>query len=448
MNISLSDHFSFRKILKFTISPILMMIFISIYGVVDGFFISNYASLDAYAGVNVIFPIIMVIGGLGFMFGTGGSALSSKLLGEQDRDGANAVFTMMIKTVIIIGVIVSIVGCLFIKPIAVALGNINEDTTDAMVEEAIKYGRILSLGQVFFMLQNLFHSYFVVDEKPQLGFRYTIFAGITNIVFDALFIAVFGWGVVGAAIATVMGYMVGSIFPFIHFIKNKNGNIRLVKTKLKLKPIMQSCFNGCSEFVSNISSSIVGMVFNIQLLKYYGQNGVSAYGTLMYVSFMFVAIFIGFAIGMAPVIGYNYGANNKKELKNVLLKMIVIILITSGLMVLLSEFVGPQFAKLYLRADQELLDLAVFAFKIYSLHFIFCGFAIFLSSFFTALNNGVISAIISFIRTLICQILFVITLPLIIGPQGIWWSIVVAEFFACLLAFIFLFAKKKKYGYL
>ncbi len=445
--ISLSDHFNFRRIFNFVISPMLMMIFISMYGIVDGYFISNYTSLDAYAGVNLIMPIIMVVGGLGFMFGTGGSALSSKLLGEGNKSKANKVFTMMLLIDIIVGVSISIVGFLLIKPIANAMGRITDGSTQGMVEQAIKYGRILSLGQVFFMIQNLFHSYFVVDEKPKLGFLYTLLAGFTNIILDFLFIKIFKWGVVGAAVATISGYIVGSVFPLIHFIKNKNGNINLEKTKIEFKVIKQSCFNGSSEFVNNISSSIVGLVFNIQLLKYYGQDGISAYGTLMYVSFIFVAIFIGYSIGMAPIIGFNYGAQNKKELRNVLLRSIVIISFFAVVMLVLGELLGPQFSKLYIKNDEELLNLTIFAFRIFSIHFLFCGFTIFLSSFFTALNNGLISAVISFMRTIVFQITFVIVIPLIFGKEGIWWSIIICEFLALVLAFIFLFVYNKKYGY-
>ena len=447
MHVALSEHFTYKNIVKITISPILMMIFTSLYTIVDGYFLSNYAGLDAYAGVNVIFPVIMVVGGMGFMFGAGGTALSSKELGEGNKLMASKVFTMMIKTVLIVGTLISVLGFVLIRPIAVALGNITNGTTEAMVEEAITYGRILSLGQVLFMTQNLFQSYFMVDEKPRLGFIYTILAGVTNMVFDFILIGVFRLGVTGAAIATILGYAVGSIFPLIHFIGNEKGNIRLVKTKMMFRPILKSCTNGSSEFVSNISSSVVGMVFNIQLLRFYGQNGVSAYGTLMYVSFVFVSIYIGYSIGIAPVVGYNFGAKNKKELSNVLKRSLIMTTFFAIMMFLLGEFIGPLFAKLFLSSDEELLELSIHAFRLYSFHFVFCGFSLFISSFFTALNNGLISALLSFLRTLVFQVGFVLLLPLFMGKEGIWWSIIVCEVCSFLVAFGFLFAKRKKYGY-
>lgn len=447
MRVSLSDHYSYKNIFRMTISPVLMMIFTSLYSVVDGYFVSNYAGLDAYAGVNLIFPVIMIVGGIGFMFGTGGSALSSKLLGEGNRDKANKVFTMMLLIVLIFGVTIGFFIFLLIKPIATALGTITNGTTQGMVDEAIKYGRLLALGQVFFMTQNLFHSYFIVDEKPKLGFFYTILAGLTNIVLDFLFIKVLQLGIIGAALATILGYIVGSVFPLIHFIRNKEGNIMLAKTKLEARPILQSAFNGSSEFVNSISSSIVGMVFNIQLLRFFGQRGVSAYGTLMYVSFMFVAIFIGYSIGMGPVVGYNYGANNKKELSNVLRKSLIIISIASIAMLIIGELLGPVFARLYIKEDQELLDLAIHAFRIYSIHFLFCGLSIYIASFFTALNNGLISAIVSFLRTLVLHIGFVLVLPIFMGGEGIWWSIIASELLTSIIAVLFLVGKRNKYGY-
>jgi len=448
MQININDHFTYKNIFKFTYSPILMMVFISLYSVVDGFFISNYAGLDEYAGVNVIMPIIMVIGGVGFMFGTGGSALTGKYLGEKNQLRANQIFTMIIKVTAIVGLTISVLGVLLIEPIASALGSINGKATDKMVSEAIKYGRTLCFGQTFFMLQNVFQSFLVLDGKPKLGFKYTLYAGLTNMVFDYLFIKVFSFGVIGAAIATIMGYIVGSLFPLVHFLKHKKvGNIEFTKTKIEIKPILKCCYNGMSEFVQNISSSLVGLVYNIQLLKYYGQVGVSAYGTIMYVGFIFVAIYIGYAIGMAPIVSYNYGAKNKLELNSILKKSAVIIGIFAITMYILCLTLGPVFSKIYVGEDPEILSVTIMAFKIIALHYLLCGFSIFLSSFFTALNNGLISAIISFLRTVVFQILSIIFLPMIFGKDAIWWAVNIAEILAFALSFIFLFANNKKYGY-
>lgn len=447
MAVKLSDHFTYNKIFKAVIAPILMMIFTSIYGVVDGIFVSNFAEDGAFAGLNLIFPVIMIVGGIGFMIGTGGSALVSKLLGEQKRERANQVFSMLVLFTIISGTFISVIGSLCIKPIALALASVDEGNSENMIKYAIIYGRILMLSQVMFMLQNLFQSFFVVNEKPQLGFIYTLSAGITNMVLDALFIAVFKWGIVGAALATIAGQIVGSILPLIYFIKNKNGLIYLVKPKLELKPILKSLGNGSSEFVNSVSSSIVGMVYNIQLLRYLGEDGISAYGIIMYVQFVFIAIYIGYAIGTAPIIGYNYGAQNHKELKNVLNKSLIILSTLGIIMLTLSEILAEPLCYIFANKNEELLTIATNGMRIYAVAFLMCGISIFISSFFTALNNGLISAIVSMIRTLVLQLVCVIVLPLIIKENGIWLSVVISEVLALVLCVTFLITNKKKYNY-
>ena len=452
--ISISDHFTYRKILKFALSPILMMLFISLYSIVDGFFISNFAGpggtpgIAEYSGVNLIMPVIMIIGGIGFMFGAGGSALVGKLLGEQNKERANKVFTMMVETTFVIGVVISIAIFFCVKPIAVAMGKLTNGTTQEMVDKAVEYGRILSLGQMFFMTQNVFQNFMVVAERQRLGFFFTLAAGVANMLLDLLFVAIFHWGVVGAAIATIVGYVIGSVCPFVFFLRNKNANIRFVLGRFEIKPVLRCCFNGMSEFVNNISMSIVGVVFNIQLLIYYGQDGVAAYGTIMYVSFLFIAIYIGYVISISPVISYNYGAQNKIELNSLLKKSMVIISICAIAMLLAGEFLGPLFAKAYVGSEPELLKLTTLAFRIFSISFLFSGFSIYFSNFFTALNNGLISAIISLIKNLILEIVFVFVLPIFMKEIGIWWSIPIADFCSCILSVIFLLAFNKKYGYI
>lgn len=452
--ISISDHFTFKKIIKFALSPILMMLFISLYGIVDGFFISNFSGagggpgIAEYAGVNLIMPVIMIIGGIGFMFGAGGSALVGKLLGEQKRDRANQVFTMMVIVTFVVGIVISVAIFFCVRPIAIALGKLTDGTTQAMIDKAVEYGRILSLGQMFFMTQNVFQNFMVVAERQRLGFFFTLAAGVTNMILDFLFIAVFHWGVVGAAVATILGYVVGSVCPFIFFLKNKNANIKFVLTKLEIKPILRCCFNGMSEFVNNISMSIVGVAFNIQLLRYYGQDGVAAYGTIMYVSFLFIAVYIGYVISISPIVSYNYGAQNKEELNNILKKSMILVASCAVVMFFAGEFLGPLFAKAYVGSEPKLLELTTLAFRIFSISFLFSGFSIYFSSFFTALNNGVVSAIISLIKNLVFEIAFVFVLPLFMKRIGIWWSIPIADFCSCLLSVIFLLGYNKKYGYI
>lgn len=447
MKIRLSDHFTYKKIIKITLAPILMLLFTSIYSIIDGFFISNFASASAFAGVNLIFPVIMIVGGVGFMLGAGGSALVSKLLGEKKKLEASQTFSMIIIFTIALGIIFSLIGFIFIEPITKGMASFTQDATDEMVKQAILYGRILMLGQALFMLQNVFQSFFVVDEKPGFGFIFTVAGGLSNIFFDFVFVGLMKMGVVGAAFATITGYFFGGLGPIIYFTKVKTGLIAFTKTKLNIRPLIQSCFNGSSEFVNNISTSVVSIVFNIQLLKYFGETGVNAYGIIMYLSFVFTSIFIGYSVGICPAISYHYGAKNKKELHNLLTKSCLLVVLTSVFMFLISFFGARLFSTIFAKGDENLLEVATIGMKIYSLAFLVIGSSIFISSFFTALNNGLISAIISFLRTLVFQIALVFTLPLIMGRDGIFWSILGSEIVSIVLAVSFLLGKKKRYGY-
>ena len=447
MTVHLSDHFTYKKIFKITIFPIIMMIFTSLYSIVDGIFISNFANESSFAAVNLVMPFIMIVGTIGFMMGTGGMAYVAKLLGEKNQKKANQAFSLIVYATIVIGIIVSIICFFFIDPIVRAMGNINVNTSEEMVNEAIIYGRILIASSVLFMLQNLFHSFFLVAEKSRRGFIVTLAAGITNIILDALFIGVFKWGVVGAAIATASGYFVAAAYSIIYFRFKKNLIINLGKTKFNAKIVLRSLYNGLSEFVSNISFNVAAIVYNIQLLRLLGENGVSAYGIIMYVSFIFVAIFIGYSIGISPVIGYNYGANNSQELKNVLKKSLIIIIITGIVMTVVSELSARLFSSIFANGNEELLNISTDAMRIFSTAYVITGFAIFISSFFTALNNGTVSAIISLLRTLVFQIAFVLLLPLIFGDVGIWLARPITEVASVIISIIFLIVNKRKYNY-
>lgn len=445
--IHISEHFNFKKILRFTFAPICMMIFMSIYSIVDGFFLSNYASKEAFTAVNLIFPVIMVIAALGFMFGTGGSAFIGALLGKKEDDKARKTFSMVIYSSLIIGIFFSICFYFLIEPIVKAMVSVNEETSPETIKHAITYGKIMIVGEIFYILQNVFQSFFSTAEKPGIGFAFTLAAGLTNILFDFIFIGILSLGVVGAAIASIMGMMVASIGPFVYFSLNKRNNIYLTKFKFCIKDLLTIIANGSSEFLSNISTSIVSIIFNIQLLKYLGEPGVSAYGIIMYVSFVFAAIFIGYSIGVSPIISYNYGSKNKKELSSLYKKSFIFMLVVGASMVLLSEVLSSPFSSLFASGSLELEKLATKAMRIYSFCYIFMGFSMFGSSSFTALNNGLISAIISTSRTLIFQSISIFVLPLILGVDGLWWSMVFAEFWVFILAIIFWLANKNKYGY-
>lgn len=442
MAIQLSDHFNYKRLLKFVFPSIIMMVFTSIYGVVDGLFVSNIVGKAAFAAINLIMPVNMIFGGIGFMLGTGGSALVAKTLGEKEPEKANRYFTMMILITAIIGVITSVIGIGIMRPVSVLLG-----ADEAMLPNCILYGRIMMAFNVSFMLQNAFQGFLITAEKPSLGLAVTVIAGITNMVLDALFIGVFHWGVAGAAFATGVSQCVGGLIPLLYFLRPNSSLLRLVKTKLELRPIVKACVNGSSEMVSSVTSSVVGILYNFQLLKYAGQNGVASYGVLMYVQFTLAAIFIGYSMGIAPVIGYHYGADNHSELKNLLKKSTLLMVGIGSIMVLTAEIFAVPLAKIFVGYDADLLNMTVHALRISSLAFLITGFNIFASSFFTALNNGGVSAAISFLRTFIFKFATVLILPLIVGLDGIWWADVSAEIFAFLLSIIFLVTQRKKYHY-
>lgn len=443
MKIKLSDHFTYSKLLRFVFPSIIMMIFTSIYGVVDGLFVSNFAGKTAFASINLVMPFIMILGGIGFMIGTGGTALVSKVLGEGKKEKANKIFTMMIIFTLLLGTLLSVIGVVSMPWVADFLG-----ATEEMMADCILYGRIVTGFTVAFMLQNVFQSFLIAAEKPKLGLLATVLAGVTNMVLDAIFIIVFKWGVAGAAIATGLSQCVGGIFPLIYFSRDNSSLLRLTNTKLEIKPILNACGNGSSELMSNISSSVVSMIYNFQLMKYVGEDGVSAYGVLMYVQFIFVAIYIGYAIGCAPITGYHFGAQNHGELKNMLRKSAFLSAISGVVLTILAIVLSSPLAKIFVGYDEELYELTRHAFSLFAYSFLLAGFNIFTSSFFTALNNGAVSAAISFMRTLIFQTSSVLILPIFFGVDGIWWAITVAEVFAFILSLIFLFAKREKYHYM
>lgn len=442
MKIMLSDHFTYKNLLRFTFPTVIMMVFISVYGVVDGFFVSNYAGKTAFAAINLIMPFVMVLGGMGFMIGTGGTALVSKVMGEGDSERANRLFSEIISFTVIFGAVLSAVGVAVMRPVSVLLG-----ATPEMIDDCVLYGRIVVGFTAAFMLQNVFQSFFIAAEKPKLGLAATVAAGLTNMVLDALFVGGFNWGIAGAAVATGISQCVGSIFPLIYFAAQNKSRLRLSFAMPEIKPVLASCANGSSELMSNISASIVGMLYNFQLMRLLGEDGVSAYGVMMYVQFIFTAVFFGFSTGSAPIISYHFGADNPSEVKNMLVKSVVFMEAAGAVLTAAAIAMSPLFADIFVGYDVQLKELTEHAFRIYCLHFVLAGFNIFASSFFTALNNGAVSAAISFIRTLVFQVAAVLLLPLVLGENGIWCSVLVADAGATVLSVIFLYKKRYEYGY-
>lgn len=444
MSIQLSDHFTYRKLIRFTMPSIAMMIFTSIYGVVDGFFVSNFAGKTAFSAVNLIMPFLMITATVGFMFGTGGTAIVAKALGEGKKEKANEYFSLFVYIAFVLGVIFAVSGIIFIRPISVLLGAKGE-----LLENCVVYARINLLALPFYVLQLLFQGFFPAAEKPQLGLVVTIFAGATNMILDAVLVIFLPqeYKLAGAAIATAMSQIAGGVIPLFYFFRKNSSILQLGKTTFDRRIILKACTNGSSEFMSNISMSLVGMLYNIQLLKYAGENGVAAYGVMMYVSMIFSAAFIGYSVGIAPVISYHNGAGNYRESKGLLRQSLIIISILGIGMVTAAEMTAFPLAQIFVGYDAELLKLTVSGFRVFALSFVFMGFAIFSSGFFTALNDGLTSALISFLRTLVFQVASVLLLPLIWEIDGVWISIVAAEAMAVIISAIFLVVKQKKYHY-
>ncbi len=444
MQIQLSDHFTYGKLIRFTLPSIAMMIFTSIYSVVDGFFVSNFAGKTPFAAINLIMPVLMILGTVGFMFGTGGTALVAKTYGEGEPKKANRFFSLFVYVAFLVGLVLSVLGFVFIRPIAAALG-----ADGSLLEDCVLYARISLIALPFFILQVMFQSFFVAAEKPQLGLAVTVSSGIINMLLDAALVLLLPQNLklAGAAIATSMAQTAGGVIPLVYFSGKNSSILRLGKTSWDGKAILQACLNGSSEFMSSISMSFVGILYNLQLIRYAGENGIAAYGVMMYVSMIFSAVFVGYSIGAAPVVSYHDGAKNYNELKGLLRKSLTMIGVFSICMVIFAELFAVPLPMFFVGYDGELFDLTVTGFRIFALSFGFMGFAIFSSDFFTALNDGLTSALISFLRTLVFETAAILLLPFLWGIDGIWFSVVASEMMAVLLGSLFLVLKRKKYHY-
>ena len=447
MHISLSDHFNYRKLLRFTFPSIIMMIFTSVYGVVDGLFVSNFVGKTPFAAINLIWPFLQILGCGGFMLGTGGSALVSKTMGEGKPEKANRYFSILILATVVLGVAITIPGMFLMEPVAILLG-----ADEAMLPYCVTYGRIILAAQTAFMLQGVFQSFLVTAERPTLGLIVTVGAGVTNMVLDFLFIAVLDWGLVGAALATITSQIVGGVIPLVYFLLPNKSPLRLIRPRLEAaegsRVILKACTNGSSELMTNISMSVVSMLYNYQLMRLAGEDGIAAYGVMMYVSFVFIAVFIGYAIGSAPIVGFHYGAGNHGELRSLLRKSLILTTAAGIAMLVLAVALATPLSGIFVGYDEGLYELTRRGFLLYSVSFLLAGFSIFGSSFFTALGNGGVSAAISFLRTLVFQVAAVLILPIFFDIDGVWLAISAAELMALFVTVAFLFGMRKKYKYM
>lgn len=442
MRIQLSEHFTYGKLLRFVLPSVVMMVFTSIYGVVDGLFVSNFVGKTPFAAINLIMPVLMIFGALGFMIGTGGSAIVAKTLGEGKKELAQEYFSLLVYVTMGSGVVITLVGLVGIAPLAAALGAEGE-----MLEDCVLYGRIILVAMMPYMLQNVFQSLFVTAEKPHLGLWVTVAAGLTNMVLDFVFIVIFHWGLAGAAIATALSQVVGGCIPILYFARPNNSLLRLGRTRFYGKVLLKTCTNGSSELMTNISISLVNILYNFQLMRLVGEDGIAAFGVIMYVNFVFVAIFLGYSIGVAPVVGFHYGAGNHRELQNLFHKSLVVLGSCGVVLTLLAEGISPWLAKVFLGYDSQLTEMTNHGFRLFAISFLIVGVNIFGSAFFTALSNGVVSALLSFLRTLVFQVVAVLALPLFWGMDGIWLAIVAAEGLALVVTIAFFLKERGRYHY-
>ena len=442
MRIKLSDHFTYKKLIRFVLPSIIMMIFTSIYSVVDGLFVSNYVGKTPFAAQNLIWPFIMLLSAVGFMLGTGGSAIVAKTLGEGEPEQANAYFSLFVYVTLGLGLVLAAAGFVFMPGIATFLG-----ATEEMLHDCVVYGRLTVAALPAFMLQNTFQSFFPTAEKPKLGLAVTVLAGCTNMVLDYVFVAVLRWGLAGAALATGMCQVVGGVLPVIYFARNNSSLLRLGKTRFYGRALVKACTNGASELMTNVCNSVVNILYNFQLMRLIGEDGVSAFGVIMYVMFVFAAAFLGYSMGVAPIVGYHYGAANRGELKSLLKKSLCQIAGAGVVLEALAELLALPLARLFVGYDPALTELTCHAFRLFSLSYLFMGLNIFGSAFFTALSNGAVSAAISFLRTLVFQVAAVLILPVFLDVEGVWISVVVAEVLALGVTAACLAKKRERYGY-
>ena len=439
---ALSEHFTYRKLLQYLGPSMIMMIFTSIYGVVDGLFVSNFAGKTAFAAVNFVFPLLMLLGGMGFMFGSGGSALVAKTLGEGQRHRANEIFSCLLWTSVAVGVLLLLLGELLLRPVVEALG-----AEGALLADSVVYGRIYLLGVPFTVVQYEFQNLYSTAGKPKLGLWSTVASGLTNVLLDALFVAALGWGLRGAAAATVLAQCTAGLLPFFYFGRDNRSELRLVRSRFEARAMARICTNGVSELLNNLSMTLIGVLYNAQLLQYAGNDGLAAYGVLMYVDFLFISLFIGYTVGISPIISYHYGAQNPREIRSLLQKSTVLLGGAQLLLFALSELSAGTVSRLFVGYYPELLAMTRRGFLLYSFTFLFSGYAMLPSAVFTALNNGLISAILSFMRMLVYEVAAILVLPIFWGLDGIWVAVAAAELLAAVQGAIFIAAYRKKYGY-
>lgn len=442
MSYTIAKKFNLLSLLKFTVPAIIMMLFMSLYTIVDGIFISRFIGTTALSGLNIVYPFISFIHAVAIMFAAGGSAIIAIKMGEGKNDEARSAFSLIVYTGIFLGICISILGNVFIHEIIRFLG-----ASPVLERYSYDYLKIIISFTPFFILQILFQTFFITAGKPELGLRMTIVSGITNAVLDYIFMKTFGMGMAGAALATVSGYFIIAMFGIVYFLKKRN-NLYFVKVKMKWEIIKDSCINGSSEMVTDISSGVVTFLFNIVMMKYMGEKGVAAITIILYSQFVFIAVYLGFSMGTAPIISYNYGNQNKAQLKRIFKICSKLIMSSSIGVFILSLIFARYIVGFFAPEGTEVYAIAKKGFSLFAIGYLFAGYNIFSSSLFTALSNGKISAIISFMRTLVFIVLGIFFLPMVFKVNGIWLAVPFAEILSILVSMYFIKRERNNYGYM
>lgn len=440
---TLGGHYGARRLFISSLPLIGMMVLISIYSIVDGLFVSNLVGTTAFAALNLIWPAIGLVGALGLMVGTGGAALVSKTLGEGDEPRANRYFSMFVEFILLLSVVLAVPLLVWMEPLAVAIGAEGE-----MVRQCAIYGRICAAGMPAFMMQMGIQPFFMVAGRPRMGTWISLVSGLLNIGLDALFIIVCGWGLAGAAAGSMLACCFGGFYPLWYFSSRFNrSSLAFKATGFEFGPLAKACSNGLSEFVGNISFNIVSMCYNWQLMRFYGENGVAAYSVILYLGFIFVAVYSGYNMTVTPLVGFNFGAGNKRELRSLLRHSLTLMLVLGVLLAGTAELLAGPAARLFVGYDSELTALTVHATRLYAPSFLITGLTLFVSAWFTGLNNGPVSALASFSRTFVFELSCVFLLPVLLGVNGIWLSAPAAEILSLFLGAALLLRFRSRYGY-
>ncbi len=442
MNTTISQKFTLTSLLKFALPTTIMMVVLSIYTLVDGVFVSNFVGELAFSAINIIFPFISLIFALGIMAATGGNALVANNLGQGDDEKARENFTLIVIFATGLGLLLMMVGIVFNKEIARLLG-----ATPLIEEYARDYLSTLAPFIPLAIWMGFSQILFVTIGKPTLGLIATLVGGITNIIFDYLFIVVMNMGIKGAALGTGLGYSLPGLFFIYYFLFHRKNSLYFVKPRWRARVLLKTFTNGSSEFVANLATSITTFMFNLIILDLAGEQGVAAIGIILYAQFLLMSAFLGYAQGVAPIFSYAYGARDHLQLKKVFSISIRVIILFSLAIASFSYFASSSIVGIFVERQSQVFSLAKNGFSVFSLSFLFMGVNIFSSSLFTAFSNGKISASISFLRTLVFILGYLLFLPRFLGLPGVWLAIPLAEFTTMFFSISYLTIQRKKYHY-